>query len=279
MNDPLDGIISHPGEDGGPEVPLDKHLQVVADRMVELGALSDSDEPSAADVAHRVGRLHDFGKVTPAFQQHVREEYHGERKYTFHSRIGSLATAHALLRMGATKLDVLAGCLAVAHHHGRLKDTAHYLATDVIEAERATNAPNGWVRRQVVQIDDKCADAADALLRTASDDMATWASFHEAVDSDALFEDLEVLVTVSVGFARDVEPDALPEGVYDRFLRHWGVLTISDKTPRFGPDDGGFDEPAPTTTVGHRAGRARRGRDTAEGISFRRTHGGTERSS
>lgn len=231
MTDPLDGIISHPGDGSDPKVSLDRHLQVVANRMTEIGAFEEDSDPPDAAIARCIGRLHDFGKVTPMFQQHVREEYVGERKYTFHSRIGAFAVAHALDRMGANERDYLAGFLVVAHHHGSLKNTAHYVETDVIDAERDEKAPNRWATPQVEEIDNECSDAADALLRRASDDTATWESFRESVYSGTLFESLEELVTTSVALdIRDIEPEALPDRLYDRFLRYWGALTIADKT-------------------------------------------------
>lgn len=231
MIDPLDGIISHPGEGGDPTVPLDEHLRVVADRMVDIGAFPEGPDPSDAAIARCIGRLHDFGKVTPMFQQYVRDEYVGEQKYTFHSRIGAFAVAHALDRMGADERDCLAGFLVVAHHHGMLKNTAHYVETDVLKPERDEHAPNRWATPQVEEIDSECTDAADTLLRRASDDTATWESFRESVDSGSLFDTLEEPVTVSVALGiRDVEPESLPDYLYDRFLRYWGALTIADKT-------------------------------------------------
>ncbi|WP_336364038.1 CRISPR-associated endonuclease Cas3'' [Halalkalicoccus salilacus] len=237
MNEPLEGIISHPGEGSDPAVPLDRHLQVVADRMVELNAFSKDGDPPPAAIARCIGRLHDFGKVTPMFQEHVRDEYVGERKYTFHSRIGAFAVAHALKQMGSDERNRLAGFLAVAHHHGALKNTAHYVGTDVIEPEREEGAPNRWATPQIESIDTECANAADTLLRRASNGIATWESFRESVVSGALFCDLEDLVTVSVALdIRDIEPAVLPSRLYDRFLRYWGALTIADKTHASTPE-------------------------------------------
>ena len=237
MNEPLEGIISHPGEGSEPAVPLDRHLQVVADRMVDLGAFSNDGEPSTTEIARCIGRLHDFGKVTPMFQQHVRDEYNGEQKYTFHSRIGAFAVAHGLERMREDERDQLAGFLAVCHHHGALKNTAHYVETDIIESERKDDAPNRWVMPQIETIDTECADAADALLRRATNGTATWETFHESIESGALFSNIENLVTTSVALdIRDIDPQALPDRLYDRFLRYWGALTIADKTHASTPE-------------------------------------------
>ena len=237
MNEPLEGIISHPEEGSKPAVPLDRHLRVVADRMVDLGVFSNDDEPSITEIARCIGRLHDFGKVTPMFQQHVREEYNGEQKYTFHSRIGAFAVAHGLERIGADKRDQLAGFLAVCHHHGALKNTAHYVETDIIESERKEDAPNRWTIPQIKTIDTECAGAADTLLRRATNGAATWGTFHESVESGALFSNLENLVTISVALdIRDIDPQALPPRLYDRFLRYWGALTIADKTHASTPE-------------------------------------------
>lgn len=237
MNDPLEEIISHPGEDGEPAVSLDRHLRVVGDRMVDLGTFSSNGDPSDDETARCIGRLHDFGKVTPMFQQHVRDGYNGEQKYTYHSRIGAFAVAHALERMGADERTQLAGFLAVSHHHGNLKNTAHYVETDVIEPERKETAPKRWAIPQVKTIDTECADAADVILQKASDGTATWDTFRESINSDELLSGIENLVTEPVTLdIRDPDPAALPNELYDRFLRYWGALTISDKTHASTPE-------------------------------------------
>ncbi len=248
MDEPLEEVISHPGEGDAPHVPLDRHLQVVADRMVELGVFSNVGTPPDAEIARCIGRLHDFGKVTPMFQQHVRDEYVGERKYTFHSRLGAFAVAYALDQMGVDERNCLAGFLAVSHHHGALKNTAHYIGTDVLGGEREEGAPNRWATPQVERIDSECAAAADLLLRRASGGAATWDSFRDSVDSGTLFRSLEESVTVPVALdIRDIEPNSLPNRLYDRFLRYWGALTIADKThastPEMEDSDRLFPEP------------------------------------
>lgn len=236
MNDPLDGVISHPGDDGADSVPLDCHLQVVSDRMVELGSFTEHGEPSDADIAYCIGRLHDFGKVTPAFQQYVREEYYGEQRFTYHSRIGAFAVAHALSQLGVNERDQLAGFLAVIHHHGQLHNTAPYVAEDTIEPERKEPNERQWVQQQVTEIRDTSSAAADELLRTATDGAATWVTFEEAFASDAVFDALEMLVTEEVvPTICDTSAAALPDGLYDRFLRYWGALIIADKTHASAP--------------------------------------------
>ena len=236
MNEPLDGVISHPGESGVDSVPLDCHLQVVSDRMVELGSFTEHGEPSDADIAHCIGRLHDFGKVTPAFQQYVREEYYGEQRFTYHSRIGAFAVAHALGQLGVSERDQLAGFLAVIHHHGQLNNTAPYVAEDTLEPERQEPNERQWVQQQVTEIRDTSSAAADELLRTATDGAATWTTFEEAFASDAVFDALEVFVTEEiVPTIRDTSAVALPDGLYDRFLRYWGALIIADKTHASAP--------------------------------------------
>ena len=90
---------------------------------------------------------------------------------------------------------------------------------------------------QIETIDTECADAADALLRRATNGTATWETFHESVESGTLFSNLENLVTISVALdIRDIDPQALPDQLYDRFLRYWGALTIADKTHASTPE-------------------------------------------
>jgi CRISPR-associated endonuclease Cas3-HD len=80
--------------------------------------------------------LHDFGKATPQFQEHVRpdEEYTGPDTEKNHARLGALATWFVLDRAGASNRDCLAATLGVARHHQALPNAAEYTANTLIEA-------------------------------------------------------------------------------------------------------------------------------------------------
>ena len=78
--------------------------------------------------------LHDFGKATPQFQEHVRpdEEYTGDNAEKNHARLGALATWFVLDRTDAPDRDCLAATLAVARHHQALPNAAEYTSNTLI---------------------------------------------------------------------------------------------------------------------------------------------------
>jgi len=241
MEKPFENIISHPRENKA-DVLLERHLAAVAERMCTLGTFETEEDPSDRDIAYCIARLHDFGKVVPAFQKYVRDQYHGEKRFTYHSRIGAFATLYALEQLGASERDQLAGLLAVIHHHGQLRNTAPYLSVNVIEKETSSDvSSNKWVHHQFEEIHDYTSIKADELLREATDGAATWDGFHNELASDDLLKRLNRRVTKSVGFGRKPDPEALPDQLYDRFLRFWGALTIADKVHASAPD---FEKPS-----------------------------------
>lgn len=221
---------------GDETYPLCDHLDEVASFMLFVGDFTSDGDPSQTAVARTVARLHDFGKVTPQFQQYLRDEYHSEQKYTYHARIGALATAHAVRRLGAAPRQQLAACLAVARHHGATPDAVEYVFETIYRQERERGR-GSWVGPQVDAIDARNAAAAASLFDAVPGD-SSWASFRTAFDDGSLLEDLADHVSEKIGFGqgneRDRDADQLPDRTYDAFLEYWGALTIADKTSAAG---------------------------------------------
>jgi CRISPR-associated endonuclease Cas3-HD len=247
-----DPVISHPS-DSGTGVKLTDHLRETAERISTFetfgggGASSgrsgkQSDRSgkqddsagtlSERDVAVVIARLHDFGKVTPQFQQYVRKDlqYHGEEKYTYHARIGALATYWVLSELGADEREALAGFGAVVKHHGRLPNFATYTENRVCGSERAETDPRQWVGEQIDEIDEETAETADEILSTASDGAVSWEAFADAFRDGTLLDSLSEAVTDGNSLVRKPDAERLPEELYDRLLRYWSGLTLADKT-------------------------------------------------
>jgi len=237
MSDEFEAIISHPAdpdaegddsdEDG--DVLLAEHAQTVADRAERLGA-----DRQRGPALRCLGWLHDFGKVTPAFQQYVRGDYTGDRKLRYHGRLGAFATFHALERLGASETQQLAGVIAVARHHGRLPNAAEYTIQDIVREEKKSGTRQ-YATQQVEQIASSrlSRDVADQLLSSASDEATSWDTFQSAFQSD-LFDELEAVAGKNKGFSVKPAPEKLSDTLYDVTLRNWTALTLADKTAASG---------------------------------------------
>ncbi|WP_075935929.1 CRISPR-associated endonuclease Cas3'' [Halosegnis longus] len=173
--------IASRADDGIATELLTDHAEQVATRAAWLTTESARLDSEAASLIEPVGRLHDAGKAVPAFQRYLRNEYTGERKYTYHARLGAFAVAHVLAERGASRHEQLAGWAAILRHHGQLPD----LVDETIRVLRAEwNSDNdAWVEEQIDRIDEAEAsrNVFDTLLRTASDGTTDWATFHEAM--------------------------------------------------------------------------------------------------
>jgi len=228
----INTIISHPRKDC-PDFELEHHLRDVKSRMYDLGSFDDSGVCSERRVAGVIGLLHDFGKVTPAFQQHVRDQYHGPPQPTYHARLGALAAFWVVLAIGGDDRDALAAFAAISRHHGSLPDIVRHVRSDVYESETSSDDAKGWASAQVDSIGETEMYAAKAnqFLVSAGDETTTWQRFAEAIDDGSLYTTLADLVTKDVGFdMREPKPENLPPRLYDRTLKYWGHLTLADKT-------------------------------------------------
>lgn len=231
-----DRVISHPRQ-GQPDLLLTAHLRETVDRIRTFETFGSTARPTDRQTASVIARLHDFGKVTPQFQRYVRDEYHGEQKYTYHARIGALAAYWVLHELGAAPRDALAGFGAVVKHHGQLPNFATYTHERVCDPEQAADDPRRWVGTQIDAIDDHTAATADEILSTASDRAVSWPDFREAFRDGRLCDSLSAAVTEQVGFGREANAEKLPERLYDRLLRYWSGLTLADKTCAAGVEE------------------------------------------
>lgn len=227
----VQSIISHPRKKGD-DFLLKDHLKDTERRMLALGRFDDSGDPSEATVVSVIARLHDFGKVTPAFQQYVRDEYVGPPQPTYHARLGALAAFWVVRELGGDTREALSAFTSISKHHGALPKLTSHVLHDVCEAETSGGKSNGWATDQVRSIDDAPthASTANRLLVAAGDKTTTWARFSEAIIDESLYDALRDTVSELVGFLPKERPERLPPGLYDRTLRYWSALTLADKT-------------------------------------------------
>ena len=184
-----DQVVSHPRQNEA-DLLLTEHLRETADRITSFETFDTAGSPSERQVAAVIARLHDFGKVAPQFQQYLKDEceYHGEQKYTYHARIGALATYWVLTRLHADERDALAGFGAVAKHHGRLPDFATYTHERVCVPEQSEADPRQWVQTQIERIEEQTAATADEIISTASDGTTSWKDFRQAFQTGQLLD-------------------------------------------------------------------------------------------
>lgn len=229
-------IFSHPPENGD-GTRLSVHLQETADRIVDLGRFDSKNHAVSTSIAYAAGRLHDFGKVTPAFQSYLRQSYSGPKHLRYHARISAFAGFWAARQLEATDQEALAVFVAIARHHGRLPDLLDYLLDHVIEDETADGDIHNYATQQVDAIASKTHETADALLRAATDDNATWGEFQTAMESGQIADSLTTLVSEEEAFGYlNRTPEELPSRLYDATIGLWSTLTLADKTSAAGID-------------------------------------------
>lgn len=229
-------IFSHPPEDGD-GTRLDVHLRETADRIVDLGRFDSQNHGVSMPLAYATGRLHDFGKVTPAFQSYLRQSYSGPAHLRYHARISAFAGFWAARQLEATDREALAVFVAIARHHGRLPDLLDYLLDHVIEDETTDGDIHNYATQQVDAIASDTSATADGLLRAATDDTATWDGFQTAIESGQITKSLTALVAEEEAFGYlNRTPEELPPQLYDATLGLWSALTLADKTAAAGID-------------------------------------------
>jgi CRISPR-associated endonuclease/helicase Cas3/CRISPR-associated endonuclease Cas3-HD len=211
-------------------IHLHTHQQDVADRVKYLaseGATTCVGTP-VSELARIVALVHDFGKLTTAFQQHLDGE--SVDADTSHAPLGAFAGFYAFEVSGYDGHDALVGFLAIAKHHGRLPDVADYVfnRTNPTQPDGRRRIPT--VRAHVEDIDENASTVADEILLDATDGKGSWDEFAaKMLDNDWLLTIL-TLVTSGIGAPTKAQVDTLPDDYYDALLPVWSTLTLADKT-------------------------------------------------
>lgn len=235
---------------------LTAHSTVVPERATTLFNVSSEQERNLWAAA----TMHDFGKATPQFQEHVQpdESYAGPDAEKNHARLGALATWFVLDRIGASERDRLAATLAVARHHQALPDAAPYTADVLAEAFKIGEDEGEAIRKQLDAINEAWPDAADEFFEMAVEDGDTpsavsWEAFYEWAHSGVVIDELKSPTTEEELTGRYSSSEhlrsRLPQ-LYDRTLHYWASITLADKSHAMTIPDGelfGFDTLDATT--------------------------------
>ena len=231
---------SHPPEDNHDGVHLIDHLEDVAERasyLVPAEAQTPDDE-SLRDVVGTLAYVHDFGKATTYFQQHidvlsdspnVSESLREQCRH--HAPVGAFAAYYALDTQGFSTETCLAGFVAVGKHHGKLPDVTDYVfkrsyRREQIDRQTSAEKRQTAIKYQLKDIHDHVPDLAADVFEAATDGTGSWKSF--ATGFDQLRADIETVVkaTGGTGFDRNV----LSDSCYALTLECWGALVLADKT-------------------------------------------------
>jgi len=221
---------SHHGPDGEP-IPLDRHLSDVRERVGWL-VPADAETPagnSLRELTETVATVHDFGKLTSWFQQHLNDGDPAGPKH--HAPIGSLLAHYTLTERDFDGADALVGFLAVARHHGRLPDAADYVQRAAIEQSgRAQTLFRADALQQADQIDKTVPALADALVDCATESNGEWETFREQLARAESTKEFTWLADAACSGRRfRAAPEKLPEGFYETVLQVWSALVFADK--------------------------------------------------
>jgi CRISPR-associated endonuclease Cas3-HD len=212
---PLSAYKARPGQS------LEEHIEGVVAAVdalsEEAGTTPYGEEWST--VLRTLAWTHDIGKLTEYFQTYLET---GDRnsaptpKHTYHATFSGLVTVRALASRGCSAPTTAAGFYAVAKHHSALSN----VQSDVQEFYLDKTAVDDRYRiatEQLTSIDTTAADAAEVLLREATDGALGW----ESVVTTGLD-----VVRKSVKQIAETTDD---ETFYGCVLRAWSSLVAADK--------------------------------------------------
>ena len=234
--------LSHPAE--GPEgepVELAVHLRDVATRaetVTATNAVSPAGE-SLSSITRLLGWVHDFGKSTTWFQQHI-DHLDGKpptATYKEHAPLGAVLAYYALEKRDFSEETCLAGFVAVWWHHGSLPD--------VVDAvfERTSRQSGGHSDRQEVieyQVDNiskHVPNFSSDILNWITDGRASIDDFVDAVENKQILQNIHNQVSRGT-ITKKKREDALSDDFYGLVLRLWSTLVLADKTSAAGAPGG-----------------------------------------
>jgi len=233
----MESRYSHPEENGHEPVLLVDHLADTA-RRVEYVVSEEAQTPageSLQDVVETVAYLHDIGKATTYFQQHI-DMMDGDPNhpaYRYHSPMGAFASYYALDAQGFDTETCLAGFVAVGRHHGELPDIANYVFRRAYRREAVSSGNQNSaeqlqmaVSAQIEDIDTQWSDRANTLFQKATQGKGSWDTFYDRFG--ALLG--EIASTVATTSGKEVTREPLSESCYSLVLECWGSLVMADKT-------------------------------------------------
>lgn len=206
---PSDEFLARPGQS------LSEHLTGVVENARYL-APAEATTPhgnSLSKLIETVAHLHDIGKLTPEFQEYVREEPdRPPTKSECHSKVGAILTYHALAVQGFGLLESTAGFYAVLCHHQSIPD---------IEAQHRL-----WKRKQdkyvnlqpkLQRIDSHARATVDQRLQKATNGTFRWDDVYK--DDPTRYKQKFTTISTHPEF----------DEFYPLLQRVWATLTCADK--------------------------------------------------
>lgn len=243
---------SHPSEDGRPAVLVSEHLHDVADRIPDIvpATATTPQGDSLEAVVRTVALVHDAGKASTWFQQHI-EIIPGDPPstvHTHHSLFGAFLAAYALDQQGHSNETILAGTHAVLRHHGMLGDCAETLFVRASPGRHSRlSDQRDAVIKQVEDIDENVPELATTIVADATGGKGTWSEYVQQVASGKAFHRVRDALSHS-GLVRTLSRDLVPDTFYETTLLIWGALTLADKTSAAGTPSDGSPYDAPPVT-------------------------------
>lgn len=243
---------SHPGEGERGPVELTTHLEDVAARATRI-IPDDAETPFGSPFDEYVSRLalvHDFGKLTTSFQQHIDMLDGPPDGPTHHAPIGALLAYYVLDATGHDSEECLVGYVAVAKHHGELPDVAEFVYSKTNWAGRtdARNRTQRQIQEQAADIDTNASEIADEIIKRASGEQGAWKEFAQRIHDGTQFDVIKEQVATPMGL--NPSDRALSQSFYPSLLTTWSGLVLADKTSAAGaPMEGLERDPLPRETL------------------------------
>lgn len=227
---PLSRHTARPGQS------MEEHLRGVEQRSQALisGAGTTPYDDDWNELVSAIAWLHDIGKLTEYFQTYIET---GDRtavddpQLTYHGTFGGLVASVALMERGLSAEATAAGFYAVTKHHSVLGNFHDQIGDYHVRNKTRVDDTYELASQQLQSIDEIAPDAADVVIRKATDGAYSWDRF---VD-DGTGRSREVLQTLA-----DVIED---DEWYGCALRAWSTLVAADKMDASGLD---ADESAPS---------------------------------
>lgn len=179
------------------------------------------------ELAGRVALVHDAGKLTTWFRQHLYDETPDGPKH--HAPLGAPLAYYVLNVSGFDGEDPLVGFVAVAKHHGPLPDVGEYAyeAASGRRSGRLQQYYHDHVPEQISNIDETVPDLAEEVVRRATDDSGSWVEFCEQVGN--VRQNVTAHVARAPHFLNE-KPDPVSDDFYATVLQVWSALVFADKT-------------------------------------------------
>jgi CRISPR-associated endonuclease Cas3-HD len=208
--DVTDEPLARPAEEPGAS-GLRAHSEETKEFARQFTPEAEGDFAVARDI---VAALHDFGKLSPVYQQDFRETAEGEVPDDLpreHAPVGAYAGLFAAYQRDLDPMYQTAVFVTIGKHHGHPPNVAQYAATKRQEDYRREVA-----LKQLGAIDERWKTTADEMLSEACGET---------------HDDMTLILTHFVGeHAADVLGNARgSEELYRVVHRLYATLTLSDK--------------------------------------------------